>query len=244
MIHIVVPMGGEGRRFMERGFTFPKPLIEIDGRSMIELVTENLTPAEPHRFIFVCRQDHLQRFALREVLELIAPGCRVISMMQPTSGALCSVLLAGEHLQADDELLVANADQYVDASIDEFLAKARAGAWDGYVMTFPSAHPKWSFVKIENDMIVAAAEKRPISRHATVGLYYFRRCAEFLAGAERMLLKNVSVDGQFYVCPVYNELVLMGKRLSHYPIDRDAMHSLGTPEDLDAFAARRSVRTS
>lgn len=242
MIHIVVPMGGEGRKFIERGFTFPKPLVEIDGRPMIELVTENLTPSEPHRFTFVCRQDHLQTFALREVLELIAPGCRVVSMRSPTSGALCSVLLAAEHLSAGDELLVANADQWVDVAIDDFLSKARAGAWDGYVMTFPSTHPKWSFVKIENGMIVAAAEKRPISKHATVGLYYFRRCADFLAGAERMLVKNVNIDGQFYVCPVYNELILMDKRLSHYPIAREQMHSLGTPEDLDAFIARQPSR--
>jgi len=114
MIHIVMPMGGEGKRFAERGYTFPKPLVEIAGKPMVEIVVHNLTPSEPHRFIFICRQEHLQKFALGEVLNLIAPENRVISMRSPTSGALCSVLLGMEYLQNDDELLVANADQFVD----------------------------------------------------------------------------------------------------------------------------------
>jgi NDP-sugar pyrophosphorylase family protein len=239
MIEIVVPMGGGGKKFTERGFTFPKPLVEIDGRPMIELVVENLRPSEPHRFTFVCRQEHLQAFALRDVLELIAPGCNVVSMPAATAGALCSVLLAAEFLSSDHELLVANADQQVDVGIDAFLAGARRGGWDGYVMTFPSTHPKWSFVRLEGDLVVATAEKRPISQHATVGLYYFRQAMMLLDGAERMLEKNASVDGQFYVCPVYNELILAGRRVSHYPIAREQMHSLGTPEDLEAFVARR-----
>jgi len=240
MIHIVMPMGGEGKRFAERGYTFPKPLVEIAGKPMVEIVVHNLTPSEPHRFIFICRQEHLQKFALGEVLNLIAPENRVISMRSPTSGALCSVLLGMEYLQNDDELLVANADQFVDIPIDGFLAAARAGKWDGYVMTFPSTHPKWSYVKTEGDHIVTVAEKQPISRNATVGLYYFRRSKDFVAAAERMLLKSATVAGEFYVAPVYNELILKGKRIGMYPISRDQMHGLGMPEDVEAFTASRA----
>lgn len=240
MIHIVVPMGGEGKRFAERGYTFPKPLIEIGDKSMIEIVLHNLTPAEQHQFVFVCRRDHLQKFALGEVLALNAPDCRVVEMRNPTAGALCSVLLGMEYLQNEDELLVANADQYVDVSMDNFLSAARASQWDGYIMTFPSTHPKWSYVKIEDDQVVAVAEKHPISRNATAGLYYFRRSRDFLAATEKMLLKNATVGGEFYVAPVYNELILTGKRVGVYPISREQMHGLGTPEDVEAFAASKA----
>lgn len=237
MIHIVVPMGGEGKRFAERGYSFPKPLVEIVGRPMVEVVVENLTPTEPHQFTFICRKEHLERFALGEVLKLVAPDARIVSMGNPTAGALCSVLLGIEHLQRDEELLVANADQYVDTSVDSFLDAARSGAWDGYLLTFPATHPKWSYAKVENGEVVAVAEKRPISRNATAGLYYFRSSQGFLAAAERMLLKRATVDGEFYVAPVYNELILMGSRVGVYPIAREQMHSLGTPEDVEHFAA-------
>ena len=240
MIRIIVPMGGEGKRFVERGYSFPKPLVEIAGKPMIEVIVHNLTPTESYQFIFVCRQEHLEKFALSEVLNLIAPESKVVSMHNPTAGALCSVLLGMEYLQHDDEILVANADQYVDVSIDEFLTAARSGAWDGYLMTFPATHPKWSYARVEGDQVVAVAEKRPISRNATVGLYYFRSSRDFLAAAERMLLKKATVGGEFYVAPVYNELILMGKRVGIYPSVREQRYSLGTPEDVENFAVTQA----
>lgn len=238
MIRIVIPMGGEGRQFVERGYTFPKPLVEIGGAPLIELVVKNLTPSEPHEFIFICRQEHVQKFALGDVLRLIAPGCRIVTMGKPTSGALCSVLLGMEHLTHQDELLVANADQWLDASIDDFLRWARLARFDGGLMTFPNTHPRWSYARTEGDLVVAVAEKQPISRNATAGIYYFRKGAEFVAAAERMLLKNASVAGEFYVAPVYNEFVLAGRRVGIFPIEAAQMHGLGTPEEVERFAAR------
>jgi len=237
MLKIVVPMAGEGKRFAEYGHTFPKPLVEIGGRSMIEIVVGNLTPREQHQFIFICRREHVQRYALADVLRLIAPGCKIAVMHDSTAGALCSVLLAMEHLSDDSELLIANSDQFVEEDIERFLATARAGTADGCIMTFPSTHPKWSFAKVVDGEVLTVAEKRPISPLATVGLYYFRRCADFLAGAEAMILKNASRDGEFFVSPVYNELILKGLHITTHPISREQMHSLGTPEDVEAFAA-------
>ena len=238
MIRIVVPMGGEGRQFAERGYTFPKPLVEIAGQPLVEVVVRNLTPSEPHQFVFVCRAEHVQRYALGDVLALVAPGCEVVTMAKPTAGALCSVLLALEHLCHDDELLIANADQWVDLPIDRFLAAAREAEWDGGIMTFPNTHPRWSYARTEGDHVVAVAEKQPISRNATVGIYYFRRGKDFVAAAERMLFKNASVAGEFYVAPVFNEFVLQGQHIGHYPIGANQMHGLGTPEEVERFQAR------
>ena len=240
MLQIVIPMSGEGRQFAEQGYTFPKPLVDIAGRPMIEIVVRNVTPREPHRFVFICRKEHVERYALAEVLQLIAPRSDLILLNQPTAGALCSVLLAADRLAEDGELLVVNADQYVDASIDVFLAAARQVKADGSLIVFPSTHPKWSYVKVENGGVVAVAEKRPISRNATAGIYYFRGSHSFLRAAERVILKNAAVGGEFYVCPVYNELILEGRTVTIYPIAREQMHSLGTPEDVKTFAANRA----
>jgi NDP-sugar pyrophosphorylase family protein len=242
MLTIIIPMGGEGKRFAESGYTFPKPLIEIDGRPMIELVVGNLRPSEAHQFVFVCRKDHIEQYALSDVLRQVSPKCRVVPMEGPTAGALCSVLLG---LQAEDntkELIVANADQVLDFSIDDFLRNARDLSADGSIITFPSTHPKWSYVRVEDGLVVAAAEKRPISPHATAGLYYFSRVCDFVKASESTLIKNAALRNEFFVCPVYNEFVLQGKRISIYPIPRESMHSLGTPEDVERYAARVGSR--
>ena len=244
MIRIVVPMGGAGRQFVERGYAFPKPLVEVAGQPLIEIVVRNLTPSEPHQFVFVCREEHVEQYALGDVLRLISPGCRVVTMRKPTAGALCSVLLGVELLQNDEELLVANADQHVDVSVDTFLDAARADRLDGSIMTFPNTHPRWSYARVENGQVTGVAEKQPISRHATAGLYYFRRAKDFVDAAERQLLKNASVKGEFYVAPVYNELVLAGRRIGVFPLEAAQMHGLGTPQEVERYQAEIGAAAS
>lgn len=236
MLQIIVPLGGQAIRFKERGYTFPKPLIEIGNQSMIEVVLRNLEPPKPRQYTFICRKEHLAQFYLGDMLQLLEPGCRILPLERDTAGALCSVLLAIDDLQLDEELLIANGDQYIASDLEPFWKCCRASGTDGCILTFTATHPRWSFVKTNPaGNVTAVAEKRPISRQATVGLYYFRRARDFIAAAEQTIVKGVTTGGQFFVAPVYNELILEGKTVSTYHLPDQAMHSLGTPEDLSAF---------
>ncbi|MBI3878951.1 MAG: glycosyltransferase family 2 protein [Verrucomicrobia bacterium] len=239
MLHVLVPMAGKAARFQERGYTFPKPLLEIGSRSMIEVVLENLAPPAPARFTFVCRKEQVTQFFLGDMLRLLAPGCRVLALENETAGALCSVLLAMDEVGPDDEVLVANGDQFINGGLASFYTACRQPDIDGCILTFTAAHPRWSFAKTdERGNVIAVAEKRPISKQATAGLYYFRRARDFMEASERMILKGLTTSGQFYVCPVYNELILAGKRIVTHHLPEGAMHSLGTPEDYSGFIER------
>lgn len=236
MLQIVIPLAGKSARFQERGHTFPKPLLEIGHRSMIELVLQNLAPPAPVQFTFICRKEHLSQFYLGDMLRLLAPGCRIIALENETAGALCSVLLAVDHLAPDEEIIIANGDQIIQTGLAPFYAACRKPGVDGCILTFTATHPRWSFAKTdENGKVTAVAEKRPISKQATAGLYYFRRARELVAGAERMILKGLTTSGQFFVCPVYNELILAGQNVVTHHLPEGSMHSLGTPEDVDVY---------
>ena len=117
MIQIVVPMGGEGRQFAERGYTFPKPLVEVAGQPLIEIVVKQPDAVRARTNSCSSAGRNTSR-ATRSAtcLQLVAPGCRIVTMAKPTAGALCSVLLGMEYLEHEDELLVANADQWIDGS--------------------------------------------------------------------------------------------------------------------------------
>jgi len=236
MLHIIVPLGGKASRFQERGFTFPKPLIEVGNRSMIEVVLENLAPPQPCRYTFICRKEHLTQFYLGDMLRLLAPDSRIISLEHETAGALCSVLLAADFMNPDEELLVANGDQFIRSGLAPFYQTCRNDGTDGCILTFTATHPRWSFVRTNAaGEVTAVAEKRPISKQATAGLYYFRRSTDFLAAAEKMLVKGLTTSGQYFVAPVYNELILAGKRVTTYHLPENTMQSLGTPEDFSIF---------
>ncbi|MTV39982.1 glycosyltransferase family 2 protein [Duganella radicis] len=240
MIHIVVPMAGHGSRFAKAGYTDPKPLIPIGGRPMIEVVIDNLRPSQPHRFIFVCQQAHLEQYGLGARLEAIAPGCAIVPVSQVTEGAACTVLLTRDLIDNDTPLMIANCDQYIDIDIDDYLAVMEAQRLDGLIMTMSADHPKWSYVRFNADgAIVEVVEKQVVSDEATVGIYNYARGSDFVAAADAMIANDERVNGEFYVAPAYNGMIAKGSRLGFYNIgsDRAGMYGLGVPEDLDFFLA-------
>ena len=236
MLQIIIPLAGKAARFQERGHTFPKPLLEIGNRSMIELVLEESRRRKPAKSTSICRKEHLSQFYLGDMLRLLAPGCGVIPLENETGGALCSVLLAVDQLDLDGEVMIANGDQFISTSLDPFYKSCRQTGVDGCILTFTATHPRWSFAKTdERGNVTAVAEKRPISKQAAAGLFYFRRARDLIEASERMILKGLTTSGQFFVCPVYNELILAGKQVRTQHLPDGTMHSLGTPEDVEVF---------
>lgn len=235
MLNIVVPMAGLGSRFSAAGFTEPKPLIPVFGRPMIERVIDNLRPACAHRFIFICQRAHERQHGLSARLQAMAPGSEIVLTEGLTEGAACSVLLARELIDCPQPMMVANCDQYVDIAIDDFLADGSKLLLDGLVMTMPADNPKWSFVRTgASGLVEEVREKVVISNEATVGIYQFSHGADFVRGALAMIARDERVNGEFYVAPVYNDLIAEGARIGTYDIGLH-MHGIGTPDDLARF---------
>lgn len=238
MLNIVIPMAGAGSRFLTQGFKDPKPLIPINGMPMIQVVINNLRPKLEHRFIFICQQSHIEKYQLNEKLENWAPGCKLIGLTSLTEGAACTVLAAKQLIDNDSALMIANSDQFIDANINEYLYSMTDRNLDGLIMTMRASDPKWSFVSIDNDgLATKVVEKEVISDMATVGVYNFKKGRDFIIAAEQMIMKNLRVNNEFYVAPVYNQLIRSGKRIGIFEIGSEAngMYGLGIPADLEFF---------
>ncbi len=236
MLNIVVPMAGRGSRFAKEGYVLPKPLVDIHGKPMIEYVTKNITPKCEHRIVYLCLQEHLEEYDLKKKLEEISDGCVVIPVNRVTEGAACTVLLAEQYINNDDMLMLANSDQYVDIDINEYLDAIREN--DGLIMTMCANDPKWSFIQFNSENLVTMVrEKEVISNEATVGIYNFRKGSDFIKYAYRMINKNIRVNGEFYVAPIYNEMIEDGKKVGFYNVgsENHGMYGLGTPSDLEQF---------
>ncbi len=238
MLNIVIPMAGRGSRFAQEGFTLPKPLIPVCGKPMIQLVIDNLRPTRPHRFIFICLEEHLKEHGLASLLRGWAPGSEILSLDHVTEGAACTVLLTQNWIDTAEPLMIANCDQWIDADIEEFLTVAESPGVDGTIMTMRASDPKWSYVQFNaNRSISGVVEKQVVSDEATVGIYHFRRGSDFVSGAKQMIAQNRRVNGEFYVAPVYNELIAKGAKLALHNIGEvgNGMYGLGIPSDLHSF---------
>ena len=240
MLNIVLPIAGRGSRFAVAGYQQPKPLIPVHGSPMIAAVVRNVRPNRPHRFIFVALSEHLEHAGMRAALEEAAPGCIIVPVNEVTEGAACTVLLARQHIDTDAALMLANSDQWVALDINAYLDAMDEQRADGLIMTMKADDPKWSFVGLDRrNFVTRVVEKEVISDEATVGIYNFRRGSDFVRAADRMIAKNLRVNNEFYVAPVYNELIEDGARVAIYNVGREGagMYGLGIPGDLDKFLA-------
>jgi len=234
-MNILIPMAGAGSRFVNAGYTFPKPLIEVEGRPMIQVVVENL--CIDAKYTYVVQKEHYERYNLKYMLNFITPGCNIVQTEGVTDGAACTTLLAKEYIDSDNPLLIANSDQYIEWDSSNFMYAMKAGRCDGGILTFKSVHPKWSYVRTDDEgFVVELKEKQVISDMATVGIYYWSSGREYVRCAEKMISENKRVNGEFYVAPVYSEAIADGRKIKTYGVDR--MWGIGTPEDLEIFLRR------
>jgi len=231
-LNVLIPMAGAGSRFEKAGYTFPKPLIEVNKKPMIQVVVENLNIDA--NYIFIVQKSHREKYNLDTLLNLIAPNAKIVEVDGITEGAACTTLLAKEFIDNDMPLVMANSDQFVEWDSNEFMYKMNETDCDGGIVSFTSTHPKWSFAKInEEGLVTEVAEKNPISDIATVGIYYWKRGSDYVKFAEEMIDKNIRVNNEFYVCPVFNQAIEEGKEIRTYNIK--GMWGLGTPEDLNTY---------
>ena len=233
-MNVLIPMAGRGSRFATQGYTFPKPLIDVKGKPMIQVVTENLNIKA--NYTFIVQKEHYEKYSLQHLLNLIAPNCNIVQVDGITEGAACTTLLAKQFIDNDEPLLMANSDQFVEWDSNETLYAFSNGNCDGGIITFPATHPKWSYAKLGEDGYVSeVAEKKPISEHATVGIYWWAKGSDYVKYAEQMIEKDIRVNNEYYVCPVFNEAIGDGKKVRIKEIDKEGMWGIGTPEDLNYF---------
>ena len=232
-LNVLIPMAGAGSRFQQAGYTFPKPMIQVHDKPMIQVVVDNLgLEANYH---FVVQKEHREKYNLDTFLNLISPGdCKVIEVDGMTDGAACTALLAKEFIDNDNPLFFANSDQFVEWNTVEFMYNMQETNADGGIVTFKATHPKWSFAKVNDDgLVTEVAEKNPISNNATIGYYYWKHGSDCGKYAEQMIEKDIRVNNEFYVCPVFNEAIQDNKKIR--PFEVNGMWGLVTPVDLQYY---------
>jgi dTDP-glucose pyrophosphorylase len=228
--NILIPMAGLGSRFVEKGYSLPKPLIQIFGKPMIQHVVESLD-IDGH-YIFLVQKEHRAKYPLDDILNEIAPGCSILQVNGLTEGAASTSLIAKDLINNDTPLVIANSDQIIKWDYRGFLGSLLIG-FDGVTAVFEASDPKWSYVKSSWNLVIEVAEKQAISSQANVGIYGWTRGSDYVKYAEQMIAKDIRTNGEFYIAPVYNEAIADGKTITIWAVDE--MHGVGTPEDMNEY---------
>lgn len=231
-INIIIPMAGRGQRFIEAGYTLPKPLLKIGDESIIKNIIDIMRPKKVKaQFIFIIRQDHCDEHQLDKRLLEIEPNAKIIKINEITQGSICTVLLAKEHFNDHHPIIIKDCDQIINWDPDHFLEFVERNKADGAIVNIHTDKPNYSFSRVNsNGRIIETAEKSVISNHGSAGIYFFSKGSDLIKYAERMIEKNIRVNNEFYTAPVYNQFIQDFKLILHYPIAE--MFQLGTPEEF------------
>ena len=221
-------MAGLGSRFADAGYDKPKPLIDVNGEPMIKRVVDNL--GIDGNYIFIVQKEHSVKYHLLDVLDEIAPGCKIVEIDGLTDGAARTTLAAKDLIDNDAPLLIANSDQLIIWDALQFSFLVASG---NAIALFKDINPKWSYAQIENFRVSRVAEKEVISDNASVGIYGWSKGSDYVKYAQQMIDKNIRTNNEFYICPVYNEAIADGQKVIPYFVEK--MFGIGTPEDLEAY---------
>lgn len=241
MINILIPLAGQNQFFPEAEFPFPKPLIEFNGKMMIEHVIDNFSSIkESKHFIFIVNNKDCEKHHLDSVLNILTENkCSIIKLNAETKGAACSAMMAAGYIDNNTALIISNADQLFDINLQSIIKSFESS--NAGVITFESVHPRWSYVRLdEENRVVETAEKRPISKSAIAGFYYFRNGSDFIMSASKMIKKDASVNGIYYIAPCLNEMILENKVIEILKIENSKYHTFYTPQKVKEYESSRS----
>ena len=238
-MNILILMAGSGNRFRQGGYKDPKPMIDVDGKPMIQRVIENLTPKyREHKFIFVALSCHTDEKMLKILKK---PNSTIIQLPYMTDGATLSALKAENIINTDERLLMASCDQLVDMPVDDFIDTC----WfsDGAFLTYQHTGLNHSFAVCKKDsrevIRIVEKPKKVVSTHAGIGWFMYRQGKYFVQSAKEMIKDDFRVNNEYYNAPVFNYMIKKGLKVSIHEIPNDKVHMIGMPLELENYVKWR-----
>jgi NDP-sugar pyrophosphorylase family protein len=233
---IIIPIAG-AEKFENSDYIYPKPIIDINDKPLIEYVISNLSQIEKdHQFVFILKDSLCTDYNIDFTIRQLTEDPVIIKLKNPTKGAVCTALMAIDKILPEEEVIIVNSDQYFKKSISPAIDFFRTNKAEGGLITFSSVHPRWSFAMVDqSNNVLQTAEKRPISKNAIAGFYYYNKFQNFIDAASNSVLNEDSFNGNIYLSSTINQLILQNKRVIHYNIDNEDFISFYTPQKLKEF---------
>lgn len=229
--NVLLPIAGKAQRFLNEGYTMPKPLIMAGTRHVIDWAMDSFNTEECN-VIFAVRLDHIHNFSIDDILrEKFGDDIKIVVIDRITDGSVSTCLLAEEHIDNDLPLFIYTPDVYYQP---QFNPNEVPIDQDGFLLTFKANSPAHSYVEMDEEGYASrTAEKEVISQNAAVGVYYYKQGSTFVRYAKEMIEKNIRTKGEFYICPMYNLMIRDGMKVGIQQAEK--MHVLGTPAELEFF---------
>ena len=231
----VIILAAAGHSSNLKSEEYPICLTEFNGRPLIEILIEKWKGIKVNFGIMLDKSD-IELYHLDHVIRQINPDAKVYPVSAPTAGAACTALMAVSQINTDEPLVILNGDELLDIDYLEPLMVFNEKKYDAGTIVFDSVHPRYSYVKLAEDgRVEEAAEKIPISRQATAGFYWYRKGSDFVSAVVNYIRKHSLSETPYYICPIFNELILEQKYIGVFEIDKQKYKPFKSKEQIHHF---------
>lgn len=225
-MNIIIPIASPRFKDDSDSFQYPLPLIEVLGKTLIEYALESPFKIKGEKqFIFIVKEEDCNQYHFDRTLKLLIPDSKVVILKHQTQGAICSILMAIDQINLEDETLVINYDQLLDFDFNLILDDFRSKNADGGLVTFKSVHPRWSYARVIDGKVMQTAEKNPISNFAIAGIYYFKHASDMVKCAYNVIRLDENYQLKYYTSSIFNQMILSGLDIFYYNIPQEYYHS-------------------
>lgn len=239
-LHIVMPMAGEGSRFLKEGWTTPKPLIKLKGTPLFQRAISSVRiEGVPMKYSFIVRQEHIDKYGIDKGIKALLPEANIFSVLKTTRGAVETCLMAESVIADDDAVIVMDCDlefrskNFIEI-IKSILSQPVEEANGGALVSFESNESRYSYAAVDKDgYVTRTAEKEVISNHALCGAYFFSTGRRFKQVAHQLLNEPEFKKPEYYVSLLYNYLLADGEKVQLATMEE--YYSYGTPEELKRY---------
>lgn len=238
-MNIIILMAGAAKDFEEKGYCYPKYLLEVQNKPIIERIIESLKTISD-KIICIIREEDQEKYFLADTLKILYPKCNIIKIASDTKGAVCSALYAIDKINNDEELLILNGCQFIKSNLNSAVEDFRKRNLDGAIVTINALHPKYSFVLLdENNFVVQTSEKRPISNIASTGCCYYKKGSDFVSASFSLIEKDVNTQGMYYISSTFNEMILNQKKIGTFEIPKKDYISFANFQMYENYLSHR-----
>lgn len=239
-MNILYPIAGYGLRFQNQGYTIPKPLITVNGTTLLEHSIKTLNIQGNYIFVSLRYKQLEYNEQITNIVNKHCTNGTIIWIDEPTNGSAETCLKAEHLINNSDALIITNVDQYLDWNSQDFISHITTTSADGCVSLYEhddievGKPSKYAFVSLDVDgNALEFCEKFAISNTALNGVHYWKYGYDFVYSIKQMISDNIKVNNEYYISPSYNYLIKQGKKINSYTMTKTQYRSLGSPEEIN-----------
>lgn len=229
--HLIMPMGGIGSRFSEKGYARPKPLIEIKGKPFLYWSTICITKyIDVQDITFVVLQQHIDIFNIDIVIHRYFPESNIKIIPKVLPGPVYTAIEGTKEILDDAPIIINDCDHIFGCNELNKVFNDDVFNVDGGLLSFQSNQPQFSYIKFDdNKKIIGTVEKEVVSDRAICGAYIFKNSRLFSRLADDYV-KHCPYN-ECYISGIYNSMGELKMKLVEYRLDYHV--EFGTPEEYE-----------